>query len=855
MKPETLIAIDQFCIKMAVTTPAASKSFFYLRHVVSSILGTVRPSSAPKSTNTQTTAAAPATPATPASNLSATTATSSPSPSYESHAGRRRQKKVSTKREGLPGVGALSAHDSGTIIISDMLLHRVGELEPGGFPDLGLTLFANCQFGITTTKSKRRLESSNILACNESASADPFAMVCKSMKTEEATQIANRSIRRRRAQLFNYKCYNEQTELDLSGQQVQIVVAAIMEPPIDEPTRELRLMATKILIKLLADIYCRRPSGTEAHTVLLNLLYQMLEASHLDTKIHAFNLLFNLSVHMHMVTHVSILLEDNNPRSSQIDEIQEDLFKLLTEMLNWMVDRETSFDPKVWEMALNCTIFFITHVGHIIKSKLMMLSPRVVAAFLRYCDRMSNDTHRKVIHMLINRIYTPQALLNRKLLQECFNGIEFIISQYINTPSIEDRNNLFLILFDYAAHAADLSSTDPDVKLLLETLVKMNAPFYFPQLFKYASASFVSSVLSSLPADCNTTLRQNCEAILSQFCKMSTDFYKIDQQYEANVSNMISRELQEHIHQLVELLKSSKEKSRRNGEAWLFRLMCAAQETTETKKSAANSSNSSPTTPPAVTPTVSSLPTIVESVTQQLLSLHNSEVIHSYLIVTQRLLVYMKSKFQTFGDTGRLSSLLQLLNKNLASVCSTNDQTEKNLLLMFDIVFETITIRTDIAEGGSAPPFPTSGLNMIPIGDSIYTRFLRGRIAASLALLDEINITPLEQVARHLRHQNYVEVRAIAVKLLAERCKRLNGKKLLESLGGTVFFINFVSDTNPIVAYYASQFLVDHIGHEQPEDYRVFMTRMLAKARLTNDENLVSNPYYQMKAIMSGQNG
>lgn len=60
---------------------------------------------------------------------------------------------------------------------------------------------------------------------------------------------------------------------------------------------------------MLVDIYCHS-AGDEAHKVINQLLRQMLSSSNADCRVHAFNLMFNLSVHVSMVEHVSVLLED-----------------------------------------------------------------------------------------------------------------------------------------------------------------------------------------------------------------------------------------------------------------------------------------------------------------------------------------------------------------------------------------------------------------------------------------------------------------------------------------------------------------------------------------------------------------
>lgn len=56
---------------------------------------------------------------------------------------------------------------------------------------------------------------------------------------------------------------------------------------------------------------------TAASRIMLSLLFEMLDSSHTYTKVHSFNLLFNLSVHMNLLEEVSSL-EDSGTFSDTV---------------------------------------------------------------------------------------------------------------------------------------------------------------------------------------------------------------------------------------------------------------------------------------------------------------------------------------------------------------------------------------------------------------------------------------------------------------------------------------------------------------------------------------------------------
>lgn len=100
-----------------------------------------------------------------------------------------------------------------------------------------------------------------------------------------------------------------------------VVVNEVVHPQLDEAGTQI---ASNILIKvalkslfwsakLFVDMYCS--DGAVASQVILSILFEMLASSIASTRIHAFNLLFNLSVHIHLLEEISFIGLDKGKTS------------------------------------------------------------------------------------------------------------------------------------------------------------------------------------------------------------------------------------------------------------------------------------------------------------------------------------------------------------------------------------------------------------------------------------------------------------------------------------------------------------------------------------------------------------
>eukprot|EP01133_Synstelium_polycarpum_P015529 gene15529-18447_t len=217
----------------------------------------------------------------------------------------------------------------------------------------------------------------------------------------------------------------EQEPLKIGDGERDQVVKVIINPA----TPQDRSIASKIFIKILLDIYCKR--GAEGEKAIMVYLMQILESTHRDARIHLFNIILNLSIHVNIYSELK--LEDGS--QGIIGELQDSVFSLLRQILDHCVQHER--DEKVWLEALNCTLFFIVDQGIVARPRLLQLNSRIIASFL-----------------------------------------------------FEAKNNLFVIIFDFVLQSALKNQTIVDTQLtqeaplLLELFNRADAPHYFVQIFK-----------------------------------------------------------------------------------------------------------------------------------------------------------------------------------------------------------------------------------------------------------------------------------------------------------------------------------------------------------------------------------
>jgi len=176
--------------------------------------------------------------------------------------------------------------------------------------------------------------------------------------------------------------------------------------------------------------------------------------------------------------------------------------------------------------------------------------------------------------------------------------------------------------------------------------------------------------------------------------------------------------------------------------------------------------------------------------------------------------------------------LLSLLNEKLTRIVTIQEIEEDNLVLVFDIIFNLISVRN---------------VSMSAKNDLNVNAFLAGEISVPYYLLKGINISVIHHIFMNLTQPNRKDIRAALLVFMIEQCK---SKIKLESIGGVNFFKNLLGGRDPQIAFHASRFLVEHLKSERPEKYKALLEDLLSKAQETNDEKLLENPYLQIREIL-----
>ncbi|XP_042434126.1 uncharacterized protein LOC122020315 [Zingiber officinale] len=339
--------------------------------------------------------------------------------------------------------------------------------------------------------------------------------------------------------LFQYKHYSEQQPLRLSFAEIHEVIAEVCRessapnPNTNNATSQSNHagqpatdVAISVLIKLVIDMFMM-DAGT-ATPLTLYMLESMLSSPKVGSRVRAFDFFLNLGVHAQLLE--PILLEDptsseavkplqepcsndeeqprtpgkmNNESDMQmriftaIDNFESWLLVILFEVLRLLVQMEER-EEIVWASALSCLLYFVCDKGKILRSRLAGLDIRVIKTFVEISNEYSwaEVVHCKLICMLSNMLYqtsndppkdAPHIPLVFVEQEDLLGGIDFIYLEYSQASSKEEKDNLFLVLFDYVVHqinevclanGASVYVYD-DIQPLVSMLMLANAPEAF----------------------------------------------------------------------------------------------------------------------------------------------------------------------------------------------------------------------------------------------------------------------------------------------------------------------------------------------------------------------------------------
>mmetsp|Transcript_43738 Transcript_43738/g.71107 ORF Transcript_43738/g.71107 Transcript_43738/m.71107 type:complete len:893 (+) Transcript_43738:253-2931(+) len=697
-------------------------------------------------------------------------------------------------------------------------------------------------------------------------------MVKKREEIQLYKDTGQRTVRRTGGRpLFLYRYYQEQVPLRLSSNEVKQVVNAVITPSSEE--QQERIIASKVLIKVLMDVYST--DATES-SVLLSVFLEMVSSRDADTRAHAFSLLFNLSIHVHMFEPLDTSSAEAPPSdidssatestpdkslhskplpsslegkhskdageesqhssadagfmpSSSFHQIHEDLALKLCEMLLCMVQQDERED-RVWNAALNCMFYFMTTQGKVLWHRLCHVDVRVLAAFVVHSSvgaLWGDEVHRYLLQMLITQLYVNGELSEQMI--DRIGGVQILVEHYANARSFETRESLFMVLFDYVIKRLSsrrLAIDHEQVSVLLEVLKRFDAAEAFAKFFKVLPDNFVETVvrfvffeqLKRHPDlhDLSSRLEKSLVvAFLYDIEKLSQACTGLDAEFQEHLQAMMTarpEKLGEHFNVLNALLTSDLVSDRRNGETWLFSLIRLKYES--------GGGSVSP-----------SLLSATEACLAGLLQSYSADTRRIYLSITEKLMIMLRGKA---GDENKLPVVFKIINDYLTKMVQRSEKNEQLLMYMLDIVMDVISIRTVGAWHGEM--------------DNVYAMFLEGYASVSESYVREVSHVVFRHVFLYLSCRTYPAARATALVLLLQKCKMQ--RTVFQEVGGHAFFREVLkNDRDPAAIYHVSQFLLDHLMTDNAAEYRQYLNQLLVVAQQTNNETLLQNPYSQIKAI------
>ncbi|KAJ4979136.1 hypothetical protein NE237_009916 [Protea cynaroides] len=464
------------------------------------------------------------------------------------------------------------------------------------------------------------------------------------------------TFRPRARPLFQYRHYSEQQPLRLNAAEVCEVIAAVCSetslPNSNPMTVSSRLshntgkpsmdVAVSVLIKLVIDMYVF--DSQTAAPLTLSLLEEMLISPRLASKVRAFDLILNLAVHAHLLEPMSpedpptieeecsqeSYIDNEGPlaaqakknidsskqsgTSSAIDNFESWLLSILYEVLLLLVQIEEK-EETVWASALSCLFYFVCDRGKI-RRKRLGLDIRVIKMLLEISREHSwaEAVHCKLICMLTNMFYeVPDASVKGVSSTPIFlveqvdqlGGIEFICLEYSHANSMEEKRNLFLVLFDYVLYQINETSLGTggseysfdEIQPLAAMLSLANAPEAFYMAVKHGVEGIgeilkgsISAALSIYPN--SDHLNMILEKIIKQFDNIISTFTHLDDEFshmiritksykslksveEGVIETGVGMNVKLSWATLHSLLHSKRSAYRQNGYIWLVELLVA----------------------------------------------------------------------------------------------------------------------------------------------------------------------------------------------------------------------------------------------------------------------------------------
>ncbi|XP_043701219.1 uncharacterized protein LOC122651756 isoform X2 [Telopea speciosissima] len=564
------------------------------------------------------------------------------------------------------------------------------------------------------------------------------------------------TFRPRARPLFQYRHYSEQQPLRLNAAEVCEVIAAVCSEtslpnanpmPVSsglsyntgKPSMD---VAVSVLIKLVIDMYVL--DSQTAAPLTLSMLEDMLSSPRLASKVRAFDLILNLGVHAHLL---EPMLPDDPPTIEE-ESSQEAYIDNEGQLA---AQAKKNIDSSKQSGTASAIENFESWLLSILYEVLLLLV-QVIKMLLEISREHSwaEAVHCKLICMLTNMFYeVPDASVKAVSSTPIFHveqidllgGIEFICLEYSRANSMEEKRNLFLVLFDYVLYQINETClatggseySFDEIQPLAAMLSLANAPEAYYIAVKHGVEGIgeilrgsISAALSRYPNSEHLKMIlekiiKKCDNIISTFTHLDDEFSRM---IRVTKSYKLLRSIEDGVIEsdagvnvklpwatLHSLLHSKISAYRQNGYIWLVELLVA--EISEDRDTSIWSSIRNLQKQIGVAGSQDSIGSEVPLpiwVMYGLLKSKHSFIRWGFLFVLEKLLMRCKllldekelersnSSELRADDQGncrleRANAVIDIMSSSLLLVYQINETDHINILKMCDMLFSQLCLR------------------------------------------------------------------------------------------------------------------------------------------------------------------
>jgi hypothetical protein len=247
-----------------------------------------------------------------------------------------------------------------------------------------------------------------------------------------------------------------------------------------------------------------------------------------------------------------------------------------------------------------------------------------------------------------------------------------------------------------------------------------------------------------------------------------------------------------------------------------------------------------------------------EAVLRELLDEEDALVARGYLWVTERLVLTLLQRGASDNRIARLvnvrlgawfearrhvlrqarmaardASLGGDVRERRAAHQTLARQEVESAMIAFDIVCAAVRM-------APAPDFRDTSPPMEPL----YERFVTGHATVADTPVQLLEVPMLQGLFDALSSRVNPSARLAVLHLLLAHMD-----SVYETSRHSVFLRSLLEGRSPTLAYYVACHMISKLEEEQPELYRRSLAHLLEEARRTNDPELVTNPYLQLRAL------